>query len=326
MQLLPNVMTIGGDGASYDIGFGAMSRILASHTPIKMLVLNTGAYSNTGGQASTASLEGQDSDLARYGSALKGKSEERKELGLLAAMHPKTMVVATSTSYQAHFLKNVAAALEQSDYPAVIDVYTPCQPEHGIAEDAAAEHSRLAVKSRVSPMFVHWPERDQVPDRFDLAGNPNPRDLWSKYKLAYTDAQGQAKLMELPYTPADFALSEMRFVKHFAPLPESAPGPLPLAEFVELGAEEREGHTPFIYAAPGGGSLVRMLVSPSLVLLTQQCRDYWRLLQYLAGQELDQLRKDNARLDKELAAAREAAGVAEAAEAAEAAAPGAAKS
>ena len=66
-----------------------------------------------------------------------------------------------------------------------------------------------------------------------------------------------------------------------------------------------------------------MLVSPSMVLLTQQCRDYWRLLQYLAGQELDQLRKDNARLDKELAAAREAAGVAEAAEAA---APGAAKS
>ena len=326
MQLLPNVMTIGGDGASYDIGFGAMSRILASHTPIKMLVLNTGAYSNTGGQASTASLEGQDSDLARYGSALKGKSEERKELGLLAAMHPKTMVVATSTSYQAHFLKNVAAALEQSDYPAVIDVYTPCQPEHGIAEDAAAEHSRQAVKSRVSPMFVHWPERDQVPDRFDLAGNPNPRDLWSKYKLAYTDAEGQAKLMELPYTPADFALSEMRFVKHFAPLPESAPGPLPLAEFVELGAEEREGHTPFIYAAPGGGSLVRMLVSPSMVLLTQQCRDYWRLLQYLAGQELDQLRKDNARLDKELAAALEAAGVAEAAEAEEAAAPGAAKS
>jgi pyruvate-ferredoxin/flavodoxin oxidoreductase len=62
-------MTIGGDGATYDIGFGALSRILASDTPIKVLVLNSGAYSNTGGQASTSSFTGQDSDLARFGGA-----------------------------------------------------------------------------------------------------------------------------------------------------------------------------------------------------------------------------------------------------------------
>ena len=99
MALLPTVLTIGGDGATYDIGFGAMSRILASDTPVKVLVLNSGVYSNTGGQASTASLTGQDSDLARFGSAHDGKHESRKELGLLASFHPNVYVCSTSTAH-----------------------------------------------------------------------------------------------------------------------------------------------------------------------------------------------------------------------------------
>ncbi|MCK7496857.1 MAG: thiamine pyrophosphate-dependent enzyme [Comamonadaceae bacterium] len=47
---------MGGDGATYDIGFGALSRLLITDTPVKVVVLNTGCYSNTGGQASTASF------------------------------------------------------------------------------------------------------------------------------------------------------------------------------------------------------------------------------------------------------------------------------
>ena len=75
LALVPTIITVGGDGATYDIGFGAFSRILASNTPIKVVVLNTGAYSNTGGQASTSSFIGQDSDLARFGAAHSGKFE-----------------------------------------------------------------------------------------------------------------------------------------------------------------------------------------------------------------------------------------------------------
>ena len=58
--LLPTVISISGDGATYDIGFGSLSRLLASKTPIKVVVLNSGVYSNTGGQTSTASLTAQD--------------------------------------------------------------------------------------------------------------------------------------------------------------------------------------------------------------------------------------------------------------------------
>ena len=104
MALLPTVLTIGGDGATYDIGFGAMSRILASDTPIKLLVLNSGGYSNTGGQASTASLTGQDSDLARFGRAHDGKHERARN----SACWPSSTRTSTSARRAppstAHFL------------------------------------------------------------------------------------------------------------------------------------------------------------------------------------------------------------------------------
>ena len=102
---MPVVLTISGDGAAFDIGFGAMSRVLAGGTPIKSLVLDTGGYSNTGGQASTASFAGQDADLARYGSAHGGKQESRKELGLLATFHPNVYVSSVSTAFHSHFCR-----------------------------------------------------------------------------------------------------------------------------------------------------------------------------------------------------------------------------
>ena len=124
MSLLPTVISMGGDGATYDIGFGALSRLLSSGTPVKVVVLNTGAYSNTGGQASTASLTGQDSDLARIGGAHAGKQEERKELGLIAAFHPSVLVVQSTTALQGHFLKNVVEYLNHTSSPAVASTST----------------------------------------------------------------------------------------------------------------------------------------------------------------------------------------------------------
>ncbi len=186
LDLLPIVMTIGGDGASYDIGFGALSRILASNTPIKMLVLNTGVYSNTGGQASTSSFIGQDSDLSRIGAAHSGKHESRKELGLIASFHSNVFVCSTSTSLQNHYLKNALQFLTYNDAPALLDVYTPCQGEHGIADNIASLQSRLAVESRMNSVFVHDPRRGKnLHDWFSLDGNPDPEKDWTTTTLEF---------------------------------------------------------------------------------------------------------------------------------------------
>ena len=79
--LCPPIVAMGGDGAMLDIGFQNLSRLLASGKPIRVVVLDTQVYSNTGGQACTTGFTGQVADMAAYGKAQHGKTEMRKELG-----------------------------------------------------------------------------------------------------------------------------------------------------------------------------------------------------------------------------------------------------
>jgi pyruvate-ferredoxin/flavodoxin oxidoreductase len=285
LDLLPTILTIGGDGASYDIGFGAMSRILASDTPIKVMVLNSGVYSNTGGQASTASLTAQDSDLSRFGSAHDGKHESRKELGLLASFHPGVFVCATSTAIQGHFLVNAMEFLRYGDAPAVLDIYTPCGSEHGISEDASAARARLAVESRMNPVFVHDPRRGStLHDWFSLDGNPDVDKTWTTTDLAYKDDSGAIQLMKAALTPAEFALGETRFRKQFHRLPaDLEPVAVLMADYVELPKEQQATRIPFIWATDDDQRLIKVQCSSSIVSLVKDRRRYWQMLQYLAG-------------------------------------------
>jgi pyruvate-ferredoxin/flavodoxin oxidoreductase len=290
LSLLPTVLTIGGDGASYDIGFGAMSRVLASDTPIKMLVLNSGAYSNTGGQASTSSFTGQDSDLARYGGAHHGKHETRKELGLLASFHPNTFACATSTVMHGHFL---GATMQMLDYPApaIMDVYTPCGSEHGVSESASNARARLAVESRMHPLFVHDPRRgDTLHDWFTLDGNPDVGRTWTTSTLQYLDDEGNVQLLTTPLTPAEFALGEVRFKKQFHRLrPDEEDAGIPIDEFVELPVDQRPGKVPFLFATDDSRHLIKVACSESIVALVEDRRRYWHTLQYLSGVHEGQL-------------------------------------
>jgi len=290
LGLMPTVITIGGDGATYDIGFGALSRILMSGTPLKILVLNTGSYSNTGGQASTSSFIGQDADLARFGSTASGKHESRKELGLIAAFHSNVFVCSSSTALQGHFLKNTMEFLNYTEGPALMDVYTPCQGEQGISDASSAERSRLAVESRMSPVFVHDPRRGStLHDWFSLEGNPEPEKTWASTTLEYLDDDGQLKLLSVAVTPAHFALGEIRFKKQFHKLECDAANALPVEVYVELPKAERDGKTAFIWSTDADRHLLKIAVTESIVALVEERRKYWHLLQYLDGQHVAQL-------------------------------------
>jgi pyruvate-ferredoxin/flavodoxin oxidoreductase len=286
LGLLPTVMTVGGDGANYDIGFGAMSRVLASDTPIKMIVLNSGVYSNTGGQTSTSSFTAQDSDLSRFGSAGDGKHEHRKELGLLASFHPNVFVCATSTAFQSHFLTSTMELLNYTTGPAVMDVYTPCGSEHGIPEAASNARARLAVESRMNPLFVHDPRLGtSLNESFSIEGNPDPDRDWTTTTLQYVDDAGLLQLMTTPLTPAEFALGEVRFKKQFRTLaPELEAVAVPIDEYVDLPGSQRDGRVPFIYATDQDRHLTKVACSASIVALVDERRRYWHTLQYLTGE------------------------------------------
>ncbi len=195
---------MGGDGAMLDIGFQSLSRMLASGLNIKVLVLDTQVYSNTGGQTSTATFTGQESKMYSFGTARPGKQEQRKELGRIAMMHPNTYVAQTVASIPNHFYKSVLEAAS-FDGPAIVNTYTTCQPEHGVADDMARHQAKLAVESRAFPVFTYDPRNgDTIRDRLNLTGNPAQKEDW------YTVPKTGETIDFLT-----FARSEGRFAKQF---------------------------------------------------------------------------------------------------------------
>lgn len=195
---------IGGDGAMFDIGFQSLSRLLASGLNVKVFVLDTQVYSNTGGQASTSSFTGQNTKMSFHGKHLDGKQERRKEIAQIAMMHPRTFVAQTTCAHTNHFYKAVLGALE-FDGPAIINCYTTCQPEHGVADNMASNQARLAVDSRAFPLLIFDPRKgERVKERLSLQGNPAMKSDW------WTNPKTSEEV-----TFFDFARSEGRFVKHF---------------------------------------------------------------------------------------------------------------
>jgi pyruvate/2-oxoacid:ferredoxin oxidoreductase beta subunit/Pyruvate/2-oxoacid:ferredoxin oxidoreductase gamma subunit/NAD-dependent dihydropyrimidine dehydrogenase PreA subunit len=194
---------LGGDGAMYDIGFQSLSRMLMSGLDIKVLVLDTQVYSNTGGQTSTSTMTGQDAKMAAFGKAEPGKRERRKELGQILMMHPEVLVAQTSAAHLNHYLKCIIAANEYPG-PAVIIAYAACQPEHGIPDDQAVTHAKLAVESRSFPIFLYDPRKgEKISERLSLQGNPAMKEDWAK------DKNGE------PLDLVAFARTEGRFARHF---------------------------------------------------------------------------------------------------------------
>lgn len=195
---------IGGDGAMFDIGFQSLSRLFASGMNVKVFVLDTQVYSNTGGQASTATFTGQNAKMSLHGKLIDGKQERRKEIAQIAMMHPRTYVAQTTCAHTNHFYKSVLGALE-FDGPAIINCYTTCQPEHGVADNMASDQARLAVDTRAFPLLIHDPRKgDSLKKRLSLQGNPASKEDW------WTNPKSGEQVDFI-----DFCRSEGRFSKHF---------------------------------------------------------------------------------------------------------------
>ncbi|MES9870943.1 MAG: ferredoxin, partial [Sedimenticola sp.] len=283
--LCPPVVSVGGDGAMYDIGFQNLSRALASGVPVKVLVLDTQVYSNTGGQACTSGFVGQVADMSPYGKAWKGKTEIRKEMGIIGMAHRTSYVLQSSVANVTHMLEGYIDGLN-SRRPALFNIYTTCQPEHGVGDDMSKHQAKLALESRAYPMFKYNPD-DGVTfqDCCDIEGNPAMDDDWPMYKIPYLDEKGKEAKLEAPMTFADFALTEGRFRKHFRKAPQETwnDDMVQLHEFLDLDEEDRDGKFPYIWAVDSKNRLMRVLVAQEIVRSTEERRDFWHQLKSLAG-------------------------------------------
>jgi pyruvate-ferredoxin/flavodoxin oxidoreductase len=286
--LCPPILAMGGDGAMLDIGFQNLSRLLASGKPIRVVVLDTQVYSNTGGQACTSGFTGQVADMAAFGKAQHGKTEVRKELALLAIAHRGVYVHQTSQAAATHLIGGVLKGLHKRR-PVLINVYTPCPVEHGLADDSSQHAARLALESRAFPFLTFDPDAGATyADQLSLDGNPSVDDPWPTYTLRYLDQAGAEQTLELPVTIADWAATEGRFKQHFTEAPAAAwtDAMLPFHEYLALSSADRRGHTPYILALTKERTLRRLNVSAEIVQLAQERQQFWSELKQLAGLEV----------------------------------------
>ena len=117
---------IGGDGASYDIGYGGLDHVLASGEDVNILVLDTEVYSNTGGQSSKSTPLGA---IAQF--AAQGKRIRKKDLGLMQTTYGYVYVAQSAMGADnAQTLKAIREA-EAYPGPSLIIAYAPCI-NHGI--------------------------------------------------------------------------------------------------------------------------------------------------------------------------------------------------
>ncbi len=134
------VLALGGDGWAYDIGFGGLDHVLSTNENIKVLVLDTEVYSNTGGQSSKSSRIGAIAEFADF-----GKKTPKKDLFRIAMSYSNCYVASISLgANMMHSLKVMKEAMEHNG-PALIIAYSPCI-EHGIKTGMShsIEEERLA--------------------------------------------------------------------------------------------------------------------------------------------------------------------------------------
>ena len=159
---------IGGDGASYDIGFGGLDHVIASGKNVNILVLDTEVYSNTGGQASKATPIGA---IAKFAAA--GKRVRKKDLGLIASTYGYVYAAQIAMGADnAQCLKAIREA-EAYDGPSIIIAYAPCI-NHGIK--AGMGKAQAEEQAAVACGYWHlWRYNPQVE-----AEGKNPFTLDSK--------------------------------------------------------------------------------------------------------------------------------------------------
>ena len=144
-----SVWIIGGDGWSYDIGFSGIDHVMSSNENIKILVLDTEVYSNTGGQSSKSTRKGA---VAKFAS--KGKNTSKKDLARMMMQYKNVTV--SQISMGANMNQAIKAINEASEHdgPSLIIAYAPCI-NHGIkgGMSNSMNEEKLAVESGYFPIF-----------------------------------------------------------------------------------------------------------------------------------------------------------------------------
>ncbi|OUM67866.1 hypothetical protein PIROE2DRAFT_4541, partial [Piromyces sp. E2] len=149
---------VGGDGWAYDIGYSGVDHVLASGDRVRILVLDTECYSNTGGQASKSTPLGAVQFFSKN-----GKTVNKKELGLMAMQYKNVYVASVSLAANPNQALKAFVEAENFPGPSIVIAHSPCQL-HGIRGGMrnVIDEAKLAVDSGYWPLYRYNPlNKDQ---------------------------------------------------------------------------------------------------------------------------------------------------------------------
>ena len=184
--LEPSTWLVGGDGWAYDIGFGGIDHVLASQARVRILVLDTEVYSNTGGQASKSTPLGA---VAKFSAG--GKLTPKKDLGMLAIDYGSCYVASVAMgANQAQTIKAFEEA-ESFPGPALIVAYCQCIA-HGIDMTKGMSYQKLAVDTGAWMLYRFDPRRrEQGLAPLQLDCKPPSRPI-----REYLDSEGRFRVLQ----------------------------------------------------------------------------------------------------------------------------------
>ncbi len=201
-----SVWILGGDGWAYDIGYGGLDHVLASGRNVKVLVLDTEVYSNTGGQCSKSTPRGA---VAKFASG--GKPLAKKDLGLIAMTYGNIYVASVAMGAKDEQTLKAFLEAEAYDGPALIIAYSHCIA-HGINMNTGLQNQKAAVNSGQWLLYRYNPDRTkdgQNPLQLDSGGPQKMRideymGLENRFKMLTKSKPEEAKrLAALAQTDAE---------------------------------------------------------------------------------------------------------------------------
>ena len=163
-----SVWLVGGDGWAYDIGYGGLDHVLASGKNIKVLVLDTEVYSNTGGQSSKATPTAATAKFAAG-----GKPGGKKDLAMQAISYGNVYVA--RVAFGANPQQTLLAMREAEAYqgPALILAYSHCIA-HGYDLKNGLKQQDLAVACGHWPLIRYNPALQKKNQNPFILDSPRP--------------------------------------------------------------------------------------------------------------------------------------------------------
>ena len=154
------VLCFGGDGATLDIGFGALSGMFERNHDVLYVCMDNEAYMNTGVQRSGSTPFAASTTTSPAGRRSSGEDRPKKDLPAIAAAHGIPYVATASMALFADLRRKVRKALEVRG-ARYLQVHVPCPPGWGYDEQASVDIGKLAIESGLYPL-VEWENGEVV--------------------------------------------------------------------------------------------------------------------------------------------------------------------